>query len=146
MLVRFRAVAVAGAAAVAASLLATVPADAASYRGKDPYKSGCGSYGYAVRTEAMKYRGVKVGTIKLMWSPKCKTNWTEIKVHPSKSGTIWVDAAKQKAVTFHYKAGNGGRHWGNMIPANNICAWGSATAVGRNSGDVSSGKTGKACD
>ena len=141
---RFRATVTVAAAAVGAALLTAAPAHASSYDHKDPYKSGCGNSAYPVRTAAMKFNGTKVGKIQLMWSPRCRTNWTEIRVPSGQSGTIWVET-KKKRDTFHYKAGNGGRHWGDMLTANGVCAWGSAAGNGKNSGDSSNGKTTRAC-
>ncbi|MCK2221136.1 YjfA family protein [Actinomadura sp. ATCC 31491] len=139
-----------GAAAV--TLLAGSPAVAQAaalkpYDHKDPYRSGCGNSARAVRTAPINSRANgRVGTIKLMWSGKCKTNWTEITTATSASGMISV-YRNGASDTFHFKKGNGGRHWGNMLYANNVCAWGSATVQwnGGRGGQNGSGSTGKAC-
>ncbi|MEO3798783.1 DUF2690 domain-containing protein [Nonomuraea sp. B1E8] len=138
-------------AVAAAALFAGSPANAQAakpYDHQDPYKSGCGNSARAVKTAKIKSRAHgTIGTIKLMWSGRCKTNWTEIKVGASMSGTIKVYARDGRYDTFSYKAGNGGRHWGDMIWANNMCAWGSATAQwgGGRGGQNGSGTTAKAC-
>jgi hypothetical protein len=124
--------------AVAAALLTISPASAQAagrnyYDHKDPYTTGCGIDG-------------KVGTIQLWWSGRCKTNWIEIRTASSAHGTISVYTDKGYD-RFSFKQGNGGRHWGNMMYGNNMCAWGSASVVfgsGRG-GQNGSGGTTKAC-
>ncbi|MEU6790448.1 DUF2690 domain-containing protein [Nonomuraea wenchangensis] len=138
-----------GAAAV--TILAGSPAHAQAalkpYDHQDPYRSGCGNSARVVRTAAIKTRfNDKVGTVKLMWSGKCKTNWTEITTMSSASGTIRV-YRNGAYNTFQFKKGNGGRHWGNMLYANNVCAWGSASIQwnGGRGGQTGTGTTSKAC-
>ncbi|MEW9547131.1 DUF2690 domain-containing protein [Nonomuraea sp. NPDC050783] len=137
-----------GAAAV--TLLAGSPAHAAMkpYDHKDPYRSGCGNSARVVRTAAITSRANgKVGTVKLMWSGKCKTNWVEISTGTSMSGTINVYTADGRYDAFSFKKGNGGRHWGDMLWANNMCAWGGASVQwnGGRGGQNGAGTTGKAC-
>ncbi|TDC06786.1 DUF2690 domain-containing protein [Nonomuraea longispora] len=148
--VKLRVVAVVTGAVTAAALFAGSPANAQAkpYDHQDPYKSGCGNSARVVKSAKIKSRANgTVGTIKLMWSGKCKTNWTEIKVGTTMSGTISVYARDGRSDSFTYKAGNGGRHWGDMIWANNMCAWGSASVKwgGGRGGQNGSGTTGQAC-
>ncbi|MEU0566266.1 DUF2690 domain-containing protein [Nonomuraea sp. NPDC005983] len=136
--------------AIAAALLATSPAQAAAkpYDHKDPYKTGCGNSARAVRTGIMKSRiEPNIGTIKLMWSGTCKTNWIEIKTMTAGYGTINVYTQDGREDRFSYRAGNGGRHWGNMLYGNDMCAWGSASVSwnGGMGGQSGSGGTPKAC-
>ncbi|MFI6742626.1 hypothetical protein ACIBI9_57835 [Nonomuraea sp. NPDC050451] len=87
------------------------------------------------------------GRIHLWWSPRCKTNWVEIKTDSKASGTIYLYTADRKRDAYDYKPGNNGRHWGNMLRANKTCAWGEVTVQwngGRN-GQTGSGGTAKAC-
>ncbi|MFB4282730.1 DUF2690 domain-containing protein [Nonomuraea sp. MTCD27] len=136
----------------AMTLLAGSPAHAQAalkpYDHQDPYRSGCGNSARAVKSATIKSRAHgQVGTIKLMWSGRCKTNWIEIRTGTSMRGSISVYAADGRYDTFRFKAGNGGRHWGDMLWANNMCAWGSASVQwgGGNGGQNGSGTTGKAC-
>ncbi|MGW0801731.1 DUF2690 domain-containing protein [Nonomuraea sp. NPDC002799] len=148
-----RRVAITAIGAVAVALLAGSPAHAQTsgkrfYDHKDPYKAGCGNSASVVRQGAIKSRiDGQVGTIKLWWSGKCKTNWIEIKTATSVTGSITVRTQDGRADTFNFKAGNGGRHWGNMLEANNICAWGSTYVRwnGGRGGQYGTGSTPKAC-
>ncbi|WP_433512390.1 DUF2690 domain-containing protein [Nonomuraea sp. CA-143628] len=144
---KFRVTAIA-VGAVAAALLTITPASAqaAGYNHKDPYKTGCGNAAKVVRTAPLKSRVDTVGTIQLWWSGKCKTNWVEIKTASSGHGVINVYTDKGSD-RFSFKAGNGGRHWGNMMNGNNMCAWGSASVVfgSGQGGQNGSGSTTKAC-
>ncbi|MFC4115414.1 DUF2690 domain-containing protein [Nonomuraea zeae] len=140
-----------GVAAVA--LFAASPANAQvaaqRYDHQDPYKSGCGNAARSVKSGKIISRANgQVGTIKLMWSGKCQTNWIEIRTATSANGIISVYAADGRSDRFSFKAGNGGRHWGNMIRAKNMCAWGSASVQwnGGRGGQYGSGTTAKACD
>ncbi|MFI7698075.1 hypothetical protein [Nonomuraea sp. NPDC049480] len=117
-----------GAAAVA--LIASSPASAQTlshYDHKDPYKTGCASGARVVETAKIirKDRG-PVGSLKLMWSGKCKTNWIEAKTPKSATGTIFVRTADGRKDSFRFSSGRT-RHWGNMLMANNMCAWGGAS-------------------
>ncbi|MER6948698.1 DUF2690 domain-containing protein [Nonomuraea sp. NPDC000554] len=117
-------------------LVGTSPAQAAT--GHDPYKSGCAATKRVVTSGELKvtsgqYKGSHYGDIKLMWSRKCQTNWTEIWVDKSDWGLVRVVLAKRntdgkRIVDFNYGPGNGGHHWGDMISGRGICAWGFATA------------------
>ncbi|MEV0150868.1 MULTISPECIES: DUF2690 domain-containing protein [unclassified Nonomuraea] len=137
--------------ALATALIVTSPAQAASASGydhKDPYQTGCGNSARAVRTANINSRlDGKIGTIKLMYSFRCKTNWIEINTITAGYGSITVRNAKGAVDTFQYKKGNGGRHWGNMVNGNNICAWGSASVAWGSGmgGQRGSGATGQAC-
>ncbi|MEO3871244.1 DUF2690 domain-containing protein [Nonomuraea sp. B12E4] len=136
--------------AVAVALLAGSPAlaQAKPHDGQDPYRSGCGKSARVVKTAKINSRANgEVGTIKLMWSGVCKTNWVEIRTASSARGTISVYAADGRYTSFRFKAGNGGRHWGDMVWANNMCAWGSASVQWGSGagGQNGSGTTGKAC-
>ncbi|WP_327087335.1 YjfA family protein [Nonomuraea sp. NBC_01738] len=143
---KFKVVAIAAATLAVAALTAS-PAGAATaghpYDGKDPYTAKCSSGSYAVRSAS-----TRAGTIKLMWSPRCGTNWTEIWVSPRKAGSIWVKRSGGKygyaVERFGYKAGRS-HHWGNMVYANNTCAWGSASVGLPQQGDVQVLDTTKAC-
>ncbi|MFC7589854.1 DUF2690 domain-containing protein [Nonomuraea antimicrobica] len=119
------------------------------YDHKDPYRSGCGNAARVVKSANINGRvdGV-VGTIKLMWSGKCQTNWTEVKVATSMRGIVHIYTADGRNGSFRFKAGNGGRHWGDMLGAKNMCAWGGVsvqwgTGAGGQNGQ---GTTAKACD
>ncbi|MEV0382210.1 DUF2690 domain-containing protein [Nonomuraea sp. NPDC050643] len=136
----------------AATLLAGSPANAQAalkpYDHKDPYKSGCGNSARTVRTATINSKANgQVGTIKLMWSGKCKTNWIEVSTATSARGTISVYAADGRYDRFSFKPGNKGRHWGNMIWANNMCAWGGVSVQwnGGKGGQNGAGTTSKAC-
>lgn len=117
-----------GAAAVA--LIASSPASAQTlshYDHKDPYKTGCASGARVVETATINRRGYgSVGSLKLWWSSKCKTNWIEARTPRAATGTIFVRAADGRRDSFTFKSGRT-RHWGNMIMANNMCAWGGAS-------------------
>jgi hypothetical protein len=134
-----------------ATLLAVAPASAqaapSKYDHKDPYKSGCASTSWVVKRGTVKSRiDGTVGKMELWWSSKCKTNWVRIKVPTSAWGSISVYSDK-KYDRFSFKKGNGGTHWGNMIEANNTCAWGGASiqwGSGRG-GQNGQGTTPKAC-
>ncbi|GAB2917195.1 DUF2690 domain-containing protein [Nonomuraea fastidiosa] len=137
-----------GAAAILASSPANAQAALKPGDHKDPYKSGCGNSARAVRTANISSRvHGTVGTIKLMWSGKCQTNWTEIKVGSSMVGTIHVYTADGRHNSFRFKAGNGGRHWGDMLWGKDMCAWGSAFVQwgGGRGGQNAQGTTSKAC-
>ena len=142
---------VAALSAAAVALLTISPASAATgkqWDGQDPSLSGCGNTGRVVKTANLNSPiNGKVGTIELWWSSSCQTNWTEIHTVTDGSGTISVYTADGRANTFPYRAGNGGHHWGNMLWANNMCAWGSATVKwnGGAGGQNGSGTTAKAC-
>lgn len=136
--------------AVAAVLLAGSPASAQAkpYDHQDPAKSGCWNAAKVVRSAKINSRANgQVGTIRLWWSGRCKTNWIEVRTATSASGTINVYAADGRYDRFSFKKGNKGRHWGNMIWANNMCAWGSASVQwnGGRGGQNGSGTTSKAC-
>jgi len=149
--VKFRVTAIA-VGAVAAALLTVSPASAQAtakpYDHQDPYKSGCGNSAKIVKTGSISSRlDGKVGTIQLWWSGRCKTNWIEIKTATSAHGSINVYTADGRYDRFAFKKGNGGRHWGNMLWANNMCAWGGASiqwGTGQG-GQNGAGTTPKAC-
>jgi hypothetical protein len=119
-----------GAAAVA--LIASSPASAqalSSYDHKDPYKEGCARGARVVETANFTSKGsgkVKGTSLKLMWSSKCKTNWIEAKTPYAATGTIFVRTADGRKDTFTFKSGRT-KHWGDMLSANNMCAWGGAS-------------------
>ncbi|MFD1542115.1 DUF2690 domain-containing protein [Nonomuraea guangzhouensis] len=151
MKLRVTAIAV-GAAAAALLTVAPVSAQAAApkhyfYDHKDPYTTGCGNAAQVVRTGSLSNRvDGRVGTVQLWWSSKCKTNWIEIRTAASAHGTISV-YTDDRYDRFSFKQGNGGRHWGNMLYGNDMCAWGSASVVfgsGRG-GQNGAGTTPKAC-
>ncbi|MEV0348810.1 DUF2690 domain-containing protein [Nonomuraea sp. NPDC050680] len=138
--------------AVAAALLTISPASAQAtakpYDHKDPYTTGCGNSAKIVKTGSITSRANgKVGTIQLWWSGRCKTNWIEIRTATSASGSINVYTADGRYDRFAFKKGNGGRHWGNMLWANNMCAWGGASVQwnGGRGGQNGAGTTAKAC-
>ncbi|MFI9553942.1 DUF2690 domain-containing protein [Nonomuraea endophytica] len=144
--------AVAGVAATGALLAMMSPAAhaARNYDKQDPYKSGCAASGIVSKqsTLVQKGSGKKYGTIKLMWSRKCKTNWTEVWVSPLDTGIIRVILAKpnsngNRMVQFTYGKGNGGHHWGDMIEGARICAWG--YAVAKHTKSWANGRTAEAC-
>lgn len=121
--------------------LAALPASAHQYDHLDPYATNCDNTGRAVRTGTMEDRNHNpVGTIKLMWSSSCQTNWTEIWVPSTASGTIWVRTDRGDD-SYTYSPGNGGHHWGDMMWAPGYCAWGTATS----SNPSSQGNTSAAC-
>ncbi|MGN9836920.1 DUF2690 domain-containing protein [Nonomuraea sp. H19] len=117
-----------GAAAVA--LVASSPASAQAlshYDHKDPYKTGCASTARVVETATINRRGYgKAGSVKLMWSGKCKTNWIEATTPKSATGTIYVRTADGRKDSYGFRSGRT-KHWGNMLMANNMCAWGGAS-------------------
>ncbi|WP_406318444.1 YjfA family protein [Streptosporangium sp. NBC_01639] len=134
-------------AAVGLSLFGALPASAHTYDHKDPYRSGCGNTKRVVKSAPIKSRlAERVGTIKLMWSSSCKTNWTEVSVPTSAHGTINV-YTNRGSDRFIFKAGNGGRHWGNMMRAPGVCAWGGVAVQwnGGRGGQNGQGVTAKAC-
>ncbi len=138
------------AAAVAAAstvVLTSLPASASSLDGKDPYTTGCDSGSYSVKSASIKNQlGDPLGTVYLYWSPGCKTNWSEVKVPTTGSGSVNVYTDDGRSALFSYSAGNGGHHWGNMLYAPGVCAWGQAS-VGTGAGSVNhgSGSTARAC-
>ncbi|MFJ2032404.1 DUF2690 domain-containing protein [Streptosporangium sp. NPDC087985] len=134
-------------AAVGLALFAASPVNAHTYDHKDPYSTGCGNTASAVRTASINSPlDGKVGTVKLMWSSACQTNWTEISTATSARGTInlYTDRGSD---SFTFKEGNGGRHWGNMMYAPGVCAWGSVSVQwgSGGGGQNGSGTTTKAC-
>ncbi|MDX3104761.1 DUF2690 domain-containing protein [Nonomuraea angiospora] len=140
--------------AMAMALFAISPAQAAAkpYDHKDPYRTGCGNQAWAVKTgKIISQANGRVGTIKLMWSSKCKTNWIEIKLTSKPAsmarGIIHVRTIDARHDSFSFKPGNQGRHWGNMLYAKNICAWGTTTVRwnGGRGAQKASGSAG-ACD
>jgi hypothetical protein len=129
------------------ALVTAAPAHAHDYDHKDPYRTGCGDSARAVRTGTIKsVVDGAVGTIKLMWSTRCKTNWTEITTSSDAAGTIQVLTYRGSDKST-FKPGNGGRHWGNMMYANNTCAWGSVYVSwnGGRGGQKGTGATSKSC-
>lgn len=147
MKTRIIAAATAAAAAASLSVLASLPASASSLDGQDPYSTGCASGSYSVKHADIKNQeGDKLGDVYLYWSPSCKTNWTEVRVATNGYGAVNVYADGGKAEYFNYQAGNGGHHWGNMVYAPGICAWGQGTVV-EGSGSLlhGSGWTAEAC-
>ncbi|MFF0307597.1 DUF2690 domain-containing protein [Streptosporangium sp. NPDC004379] len=130
------------------TLVAAAPANAQSYYDhKDPYRTGCGNTARVVKKADITSRANgTVGTVRLMWSSRCKTNWTEISVSSTARGSVRV-YTNRSSDTFRFKAGNHGRHWGNMLRAPGVCAWGAAsiqwgTGAGGQNG---AGVTAKAC-
>ncbi|WP_433252448.1 DUF2690 domain-containing protein [Streptosporangium sp. CA-135522] len=140
--------AIAGAVTAAGVVLLTgSPASAHAYDHEDPYRTGCNTTARAVRTASIESRvDGTVGTIKLMWSSGCRTNWTEIWTGASMRGTISV-TTDRGGDRFTFRAGNGGHHWGNMMYAPGVCAWGSASVQWGSGagGQNGSGTTGRAC-
>lgn len=121
--------AIIAATASTALLSATAVADAHALDGKDPYTTGCAdSISRGPAFDLDDRHGNPVGTIRLMWSNFCKTNWTEIWVPVTAYGTITVSATGKDPISYNYSAGNGGHHWGDMRYAPGICAWGNATS------------------
>lgn len=137
----------------AVTLLAGTPAQAQAavfhrYDHQDPYRSGCGNAARAVKSAKIASRvDGSVGTIKLMWSGRCQTNWIEVQTATSVSGTINLYTADNRHDRFSFKAGNRGRHWGDMLWAKNMCAWGSVSVQwgGGTGGRNGQGTTPKAC-
>jgi hypothetical protein len=146
--VKTRVIAAAAAAAAASTVVLTsLPASASSLDGKDPYTTGCNSSAYSVKSASIKNPlGDPLGTAYLYWSPSCKTNWTEVRVPTNGSGSANVYTDDGRSEPFSYSAGNGGHHWGNMLYAPGVCAWGVGT-VGLGAGTVNhgSGTTARAC-
>jgi len=135
-------------ATIGTLLLTTGPASAHTYDGKDPYRSGCAnSKVYTGKKASLSNEiGDTLGTIRLYYSRRCGTNWGEVTVPKNATGHITVFTSR-KNISFTYRAGNGGHHWGDMVYApSGVCAQatGSVTAgIGRvNKG---SGTTAKAC-
>jgi hypothetical protein len=147
--VKTRAIAAAAAAAAATAtvVLTSLPASAASYDGKDPYSTGCSSSAYSVKSASIKNQlGDPLGTVYLYWSPSCQTNWTEVRVPTTGSGSVNVHTDDGRSALFSYSAGNGGHHWGNMLHAPGVCAWGTGTVVtGTGTVNHGSGTTARAC-
>jgi Protein of unknown function (DUF2690) len=141
---------IAGLAAATALALTALPmsaSGASSYDHKDPYATGCATGSYAVRSAPIDSRALgNIGTVRLMWSPSCKTNWTDISVSSSAKGSIYVyrrNGGAGNVDQFNYSSGRTHR-WGNMLYAPGVCAWGSATVAGAG-GTNGSGATSKAC-
>ncbi len=135
------------AAAASAVVLTSLPASASPLDGKDPYSTGCNSGSSSVKSASIKNQlGDPLGTVYLYWSPSCQTNWSEVRVPTTGSGSVNVYTDDGRSALFSYSAGNGGHHWGNMLYAPGVCAWGSAT-VGLGAGTVNhgSGSTARAC-
>jgi Protein of unknown function (DUF2690) len=128
-------------------VLTSLPASAASLDGKDPYTTGCNSGAYSVKSSYITNQlGDALGTVYLYWSPSCKTNWTEIRVPTYGYGSANVYTDDGRSALFSYSAGNGGHHWGNMLYAPGICAWGAGTVVtGTGTVNHGSGQTAHAC-
>lgn len=143
-----RVIAAAAAAAAASTVVLTsLPASASSLDGKDPYSTGCNSGAYSVKSAYINNQiGDALGTVYLYWSPSCKTNWTEIRVPTYGYGSANVYTDDGRSALFSYGAGNGGHHWGNMLYAPGVCAWGTGTVVtGTGTVNHGSGSTVKAC-
>ncbi len=135
-------------AAVSALMLTAGPASAHSYDGKDPYRTGCANSKVNTGKKATLKNeiGESLGVIRLYYSRRCGTNWGETQVPKNATGQITVFTSK-KRISFSYRAGNGGHHWGDMVYApSGVCAQATGTVtagIGRvNKG---SGTTGKAC-
>ncbi|WP_165977687.1 DUF2690 domain-containing protein [Nonomuraea diastatica] len=134
--------------AISTLLLSAGPASAHPYDGKDPYRSGCAaSKVYTGKKASLKNEiGDSLGTVQLYYSRRCGTNWGEARVSKHGTGQITVFTSSRN-ISFTYRAGNGGHHWGDMVYApSGVCAKASASVsngIGRvNKG---SGTTGKAC-
>ena len=125
------------------------PASAHPYDGQDPYRSGCAkSKVNTGRKASLKNEiGDRLGTIRLFYSRHCGTNWGEVSVGTSASGTITVYTST-KSRSFTYRPGNGGHHWGNMVYApSGVCAKATGTVTaGAGRANKGSGTTAKACD
>ncbi|MFI7699369.1 DUF2690 domain-containing protein [Nonomuraea sp. NPDC049480] len=139
-------------AAHAASLSAertAGPESAHPYDGKDPYRSGCAKTKVNTGKKASLKNevGDHLGTIRLFYSRHCGTNWGEVSVARSASGTITVYTST-KSRSFTYRPGNGGHHWGNMLYApSGVCAKATGTVTaGTGRANKGSGTTAKACD
>jgi hypothetical protein len=138
---------IAVAAVSTAAVLTSLPASASSLDGKDPYVTGCNSGAYSVKSGTITNQiGDPLGTIHLYWSPSCQTNWTEISVSSAGHGSVNVYTDDGRSALFSYSAGNGGHHWGNMLYAPGVCAWGTVTVInGTGTVNHGSGSTPKAC-
>ncbi|WP_165975162.1 DUF2690 domain-containing protein [Nonomuraea deserti] len=137
-----------GTAQAASVVRTSAQASAHPYDGKDPYRSGCArTKVYTGKKASLKNEvGDRLGTIRLYYSRRCGTNWGEVSVSRSGTGTITV-FTRTKSRSFTYRAGNGGHHWGDMVHApSGVCAkaTGSVTnGIGR--ANKGSGTTAKAC-
>ncbi len=131
-----------------AAQAAPAVASAHPYDGKDPYRTGCArtKVNTGKKASLKNEVGDRLGTIRLFYSRHCGTNWGEVRVSRRGSGEITVFTGNKRR-SFHYRPGNGGHHWGNMVYApSGICAkaTGSVTAgIGR--ANKGSGTTPKAC-
>jgi hypothetical protein len=146
--VKTRVIAAAAAAAAASTVVLTsLPASASSLDGKDPYTTGCNSSAYSVKSAYIKNPlGDPLGTAYLYWSPSCKTNWTEVRVPTIGAGSADVYTDDGRSASFSFSAGNGGHHWGNMLYAPGICAWGVGTvSLGGSWINHGTGTTARAC-
>ncbi len=136
------------AAAISTLLLSTGPASAHPYDGKDPYKSGCANSKVFTGKKASLENeiGDSLGAIRLYYSRRCGTNWGEAQVPKNATGSITVFTGS-KRVSFTYRAGNGGHHWGDMVYApSGVCAKASGTvAAGTGRVNRGSGTTAAAC-
>ncbi|MGW4966048.1 DUF2690 domain-containing protein [Nonomuraea sp. NPDC004186] len=144
------------AAIAVATMTAVLPAQAPAYAQataydhQDPADTGCWNSAQVVRTGTLarhQPRGA-AGRIHLWWSPRCKTNWVEIRTDSKASGTIYVYTVDNRRDAYDFKPGNNGRHWGNMLRAPRTCAWGRVEVEwnpGRRSVQTGSGGTAKAC-
>ncbi|MGP3937159.1 DUF2690 domain-containing protein [Nonomuraea sp. KM88] len=127
---------------------AAAQASAHPYDGKDPYRSGCArtKVNTGKKASLKNEVGDRLGTIRLYYSRHCGTNWGEVSVSESGTGTITVFASS-KSRSFTYRAGNGGHHWGNMVHApSGVCAKATGSVkfgIGR--AGKGSGTTGRAC-
>ncbi|GAA4225490.1 hypothetical protein FHR32_002203 [Streptosporangium album] len=138
--------------AASATLLATSPANALDYTGKDPYKSGCARSARVLKTaDLITYADKKdVGDVKLMWSSTCKTSWGEVEVSPQADVSILVATdLKERGKTSYVKLkkGRGGRHWGPMLSVlRGRCTYAWAEArTGSYAKDVGLGDTDMVC-
>ena len=135
-------------AAISTVAITAGPANAHPYDGKDPYKSGCANTKVNTGKKASLKNevGDSLGTIRLYYSRHCGTNWGEVSVAKSGSGTITVFTSKKNR-SFNYRPGNGGHHWGDMVYApSGICAKAAATVTtGIGRARKGSGTTEKAC-
>ncbi|MFC4011505.1 DUF2690 domain-containing protein [Nonomuraea purpurea] len=147
---KLRAVATAIGVAASVVLIAGSPAHAQAgpkqrYDHKDPYKAGCASTSRVVETAKLKSpMREEWGTVSLMWSRKCQTNWIKVKTSAKVTGTINLYTQDRRSDSFSFKKGNRGVHWGDMLWANDMCAWGSVTVQqnGGRGGQYATGSTG----